>query len=432
MATTARAPGGRFASVYDTLELYGVVRDVALVASPEEPTSVSEAAWDVARKRSSPPNAPSARAIRARLAGAERRSFPWRELLELVFDESRDPERVHALRARVAADGELDERHVYYALRRAAGELGRKTLAPDAYVRVREELIARARQRRRGSSKGVAPAYQFTARLLPTVGQVERIAGDWDRALELAGLESRPEHGARVRKRGMPIAEALDRFADEADGWFCRREQLLEYARDRGITVAAREPGVVWREYVAAAKALRDARGVTSRGLPPPGVYPDYPGRGGGARRRPATKPPGYWTPERCVAAVKRYFDDPTTGPNRSQKGYLAWSVGRDDAPAPNAFAKLGGWKAVSAMARGRLPIPELPDGRSQRDEAVLAHLEAHGQIRTTDVQRLFNVGADQARRILVSLRKRGLIVLGSKQATGRGVFYVQGSTASQ
>lgn len=427
MATTTHAQGGRFGSSYETLDLYGIVRDVALAASSEEPTAVSETVWDRARTKAGHPKAPSARAICARLADANGRSFSWRDLLELVFDEDRDPERVHALRARVGEDEALDERHVSYALRRAARELGGQTLAPDAYARAREKLIAGARRRRRGAAGRLAPLHQLVADLLPTVGQIERIAGDWDQALELAGLDPRPEHGARTSERGMPIAELLDRFADETGGWFCRRAQLLEYARDRGIVMAAPAGGTCWGEYVAAAEALRDARGATTHGLPPPGVYPDYPGRVDGGKRWPAAKPSDYWTPRCCVEAVKRYFDDPTTGPNHSQKRYLAWSVGRDDAPPPSAFEKLGGWKAVSAMVRGRMPIPELPEGRNQRDEAVLAHLDANGQIKAADIRKLFDVGSDQAGRTLASFRKRGLIVLGSKRATGRGVFYVLG-----
>jgi hypothetical protein len=290
VATTTRAPGGRFASAYDTLDLYGIVRDVALAASAEEPTSVSEAVWDAAREPAGHPGTPSARAICARLSDAEGRPFPWRELLELVFDESRDPEHVHALRARVEEDDALDEGHVYYALRRAARELGVKTLAPDGYARVRAQLIERARRRRRREAGHLTPVHELLLRLLPTVGQIERVAGDWPRALEFAELDPRPELGARIPERGTPIAEVLDRFADETGGSLCRPRQLLEYARNRGIVMAARARDSSWDDYLAEVKALHEARGATTHGLPPRGVYPDYPGRGEGSSRRPATE----------------------------------------------------------------------------------------------------------------------------------------------
>jgi hypothetical protein len=47
-------------------------------------------------------------------------AVPWRELLELVFDENRDIERTHALRAGVTRDDSFDREDVYYALRRFA------------------------------------------------------------------------------------------------------------------------------------------------------------------------------------------------------------------------------------------------------------------------------------------------------------------------
>jgi hypothetical protein len=118
-------------------------------------------------------HAPSARAICARLADREGKPFPWRALLELVFDSSRDIAQTHALRHRQAEADHSTEQHLYYALRRLASELGTPAPGPDAYARKRQQLIRNDRRR------GV----DLLEELLPTVGQVERIAGSWERGL---------------------------------------------------------------------------------------------------------------------------------------------------------------------------------------------------------------------------------------------------------
>ena len=188
MATTARRPSGTFASEFDDLGLYTLVRVVAEFVAPDEPTLVTQAAWDASREPSGHPHAPSARAICARLSDRDGKPFPWRELLELVFDASRDIEATHAQRRGQAEAEHFTEQHLYYALRRVASELGTQSPGPDAYARKRQQLIADDRRR------GV----DLLDDLLPTVGQIERIAGSWDAALAFAGLDSRDGNGARA------------------------------------------------------------------------------------------------------------------------------------------------------------------------------------------------------------------------------------------
>jgi hypothetical protein len=440
VATTRIA--GRFRSAFPTLELYGIVRAVAEVARSQTPTLVTEAAWDAARAAAGYSDAPSARAICMRLADADGQPFPWRELLELVFDETRDIELTHALRTwRVEADDSLDGDDVYYALRRVAiGELEQQSLKPDEYRRERERLIASASRRRSDS-------VELVAQTLPTVGQIERIAGDWDKALALAELEPRqtPTKNGHANE-SVPIAEVLDRFADEADGWFCRRAQLLQYARERKIVMAARAQGSRWEDYIAEAAARRKARGALTRGLPPIGTWPSYGRMGEEASSdsvQEATgetvKPAYYWTLERCVEAARKYHDDPTAPGNPSQARYRAWAVGRPDAPSPSAFARYGGWKVVSKLARRAGPLParvtiethhdrfdRFAAERKQREAAALACLDEQGQITNRDVQALLGISEHRARHLLRGLRERSVIKLGSEHAVGRSVFYVR------
>jgi hypothetical protein len=336
MATTARRPGvGTFESEYDDLGLYTLVRIVAEFVSPDDPAAVTQAAWDAGRAPSGHPGAPSARAICARLADRDGKPFPWRELLELVFDPSRDVGYTHAQRRGEEEAGHFTEEHVYYALRRVADERDVKTLGPDAYARARQELIAA--DRRRGVN--------LLGELLPTVGQIERIVGDWAGALKLAELE--PRNG---------------------DSW-----------------------------------------------KPPKGV----------PRRR------NHWTLELCVDAVRRYFKQLSSRQAASKKGYLAWSTGHEDAPAPSSFDRYGGWATVSRLARGSGPIPHVPTKAEKIEAAVLAYIDKHGQIMTRDVPALLCVGSTTASTVLKRLKDKGVIAVGSKHATGRSVFYIRGGAGS-
>jgi hypothetical protein len=327
MATAARRPSGTFASEYDDLGLYTLVRIIAEFVSPDEPTLITMAAWDAGREPSGHPHAPSARAICARLADRDGNRFPWRELLELVFEPARNIEQTHALRHRRPEADHFTEQHLYYALRRVASELKTQSPGPDAYARKREQLIADDRRR------GV----DLLEELLPTVGQVERIAGSWEAGLELAGLDSRAGNGVR---------------------------------------------------------------------------------RPSGRRH--------HWTLERCVDAVRRYHEGLRAGRPGSKKGYLAWSVGRADVPAPATFDRYGGWKRVAALARGSEPVPHVPTKAEQVEGAVLQYIDAHGQISSGELQTLLGVSEHVAGRVLKRMKAAGQIIVGSEHNRGRSVFYVR------
>lgn len=426
MATVARRPRGTFSSEYDDLGLYTLVRVIAEFVAPDEPTLVTQAAWDAGRTPSGHPGAPSARAICARLADRDGKPFPWRELLELVFDDSLDMERSHARRRGEAESDGFTDAHVYYALRRVARELDTTTLVPDQYGRTREDLLAGDRRRQCGG---------LLRELMPTVGQIERVAGGWDRALELAELEPRPELSGSRPAPGMPTVAALELYAEATDGWFCNRTVLQQFARDRDFGLAAQEPGTSWSDHIAEATARREARGEPIKGMAPPGVRPSCAGIGDGGqkRRAQAIRPPGFWTLERCLDAIRRFLAELSSGVNPTQKRYLAWSNGREDASAPAAFAQYGGWKVLLAIARGAAPTSTAATpaqhgeaATQRRDAVVFAHLDATGKITTRDVQALLGVNDAWASTLLRQLRERGEIVLGSESARGRGVFYVR------
>jgi hypothetical protein len=93
---------------------------------------------------------------------------------------------------------------------------------------------------------------------------------------------------------------------------------------------------------------------------------------------------------------------------------------------SPSAFDKFGGYQRILKLARDTTPLPHLPTREDEIETVVLAHLAVHGKIKNADVQRLFGLSADNARRTLGRLRNPGVIELGSKSSTGRSVFYVR------
>jgi hypothetical protein len=415
MAKAARRRDGTFDSEYDELGLYALVRTVADFVSPDEPTLVTEKAWDAGRAPSGHPDAPSARAICVRLADTKGKSFPWPELLEVACDPDRDITQTHASR-RGAEDGDhFTEDHVFYALRLAAGERKTKTLAPDTYTQTRDNLIAAARRR------GV----DLLEDLLPTVGQVERVAGGWPAALEFAGLE--PRNGdSWSAKKGLPIVEALDLHAEATGGWLCTYAALDAFAERFGFSLGRREEGKSWTAYLAEATELRaERKATTEKDLPGPEKKLEYKLPEEAAEDLTPRRRRGHWTKELCVAAARRYLDQLRAGRPASKKGYLAWSTGRPDAPAPSTFDQHGGYKEIMRLARSSDPNENVPTKDEEIEAAVLAYLDEHGKINNSAVQALLRVKPDVARRTLGRLRDRGVIELGSKAATGRAVHYV-------
>ena len=73
-----------------------------------------------------------------------------------------------------------------------------------------------------------------------------------------------------------------------------------------------------------------------------------------------------------------------------------------------------------------------MPNMPTRQEAAVLAYIDTHGKIKNADVHVLLDVEPEVARRTLNRRREHGVIVLGSKAATGRAVFYVRAASSSK
>lgn len=198
-SATQRNRSGRFGSVYTKEMLYLLVELVTVQIDPIEPTAVSQPSFDreapgVAAKQGWP-KPPTARAIAMRLGKS------WL-LIKQEATEERSIQQILARAEGVRIANWLDERHVFYAIRRIHLYLGKReeeTLLPHEYERGRNELLAEARRLRRDT---------VVEELLPTRGQILWLyGGDWDEALRLARLPATPK-----TRRGHPILKLAEHF----------------------------------------------------------------------------------------------------------------------------------------------------------------------------------------------------------------------------
>jgi hypothetical protein len=217
----------RFQSHYDHHGLIEAVRKVAKFVNPNSPTATTEAAFDAARSPAGHPQCPRADSIGRRL------SYPWRELLELVFDETRDAE--HAIAARRARQQrlKLSDAEIASALSLVARHLQARSLRPGEYDAGRAHLI-------RSDDQAWLHGRRLEASL-PTADQLlhalEQRDLDWDEGLKRAGLESRT--GAVGAAAGLPPATAIELFIDDM-GALPNCRQPRRYARHKGFALRSR------------------------------------------------------------------------------------------------------------------------------------------------------------------------------------------------
>ncbi|HEX5557616.1 MAG TPA: hypothetical protein VFX13_08355 [Gaiellales bacterium] len=355
MKTKTRSEG-RFESAYTTIALRAAIREIAETAAPDDPLECRQRAFDAARASAGHPHAPSARACCQRL-GRRGSAIPWEDLLQSVFDQ--DDLQVEARRGGKAAEPHLDSAHLYFALRWAARELNVEILAPDRYDEYRGSVLGRAM---RGEQQA-----QELLELLPTVGQIQRIAAgakkdgavavelaDWDAALVLAELNPRPDRSHPVAPQsGMPLAKAIYWWVKcsgspyrprmEDVRWFAEMADVrLEGGKDR-----------FWIGHLDKAAELLEADGLTlGEELVPPGTHvrlhiPDW----GIPGAVPRVAAPGGWPRKACLRSMRVFIASRQAGQKRTQKQYVVWASGHPDRPSAQVFAKYGGFEKLRAEA---------------------------------------------------------------------------------
>ncbi len=369
MAIQARDRKGRAKARYDDSALQTAVKEVAEKAAPADPSAVTQTAFDRARAAAGHEDLPTARAICMRL-GRHGKSVAWRELLTLVFDDSRCPDRAAIGRARRnGQEGRhLGERHLFFGLNRVAQHLG---LDPEAdfsqpeYEEGRRQVLALSDRR---------PAdREILEQLLPTANQIQRIAaalepsdlGHWDRALRAVGRRARPtpgNDGSRMPKVevGLALPVAIHYFI-EANKRMPSSTALLEFGRKLGIRVEHPKRGRRWADVLDEARRYRAELGIeTPYGNPkaggravkkeikiPTDGIPDAPPAGTGRLR-------SRYSRQDCIEAIVTALNElaeTEPGVTLTRTRYLQASKG-GRLPAPNLLDRHGTWSELLAEAR--------------------------------------------------------------------------------
>lgn len=329
----------RFQTAYRDDELLGVVREVALVADPDNPVSVSTRRWDRTREDAGHPDAPSARQIVTRLNATGRRVIGWPRIVELAFEEDPDARRQGlTVASRRPEQAHLTVRHLEVAMRRAATHLGRRCFGPDAYTTAVEAVVAAL----------PAASREHTAGLFPTVGQIERITrgeelpvkpGEtaWDRALMLAGLEPRTPVEKSSRKDALEPEQIIELYAS-LTGRLPKLGTARDFAAHNRVAMRAPKPDSAagWETCLDAyrARLVAEGREVPAdpikipRGTPPLDIPEEI------RATLPAAYQRGHWqeNPDAMIAAMADYLQTlgprqkPTTADYRAkQRGRREW-----------------------------------------------------------------------------------------------------------
>ena len=320
------------------------VRELASLASPAEPESVSQRAFDAARERS---------ATHALLPGAkriaERLGLSWREVVAVAHEPEARQNQLLSVKARERAQDWLTAEHVRVVLQLVAARLGVDSVTTRGYRVERARLLVEDRARPRNGRW----------LLLPDDEQIIACAGSWDAALRIAGLNETSERRPAEGQLGAPtLVDLLERFHDE-HGFQPSARDLRAFARGNGVPYPSERSqrfGAAVAEWVASRqhRGLPDSRvikRVGGRGNRAPDYSRDVGAARLGERRR------GKWTRASCAAAVARYLEQLRRAERSTERGYADWAAAqpRGDAPALATIQALGGWEAVRRKAQEHL-----------------------------------------------------------------------------
>jgi hypothetical protein len=322
----------RFESRYDLRSLVDIVAHVARAADANEPERVSQSRYDAARAQAGYGDAPSARQTAARF------KMPWSELLALALS-GRNVEKALGYRFGEDEDDLLGEADVRVALRAVAFRLHRKTLSRVEYIEERERMLASARRHWLHESPLT----------LPSANQIERVAGDWEAALQAAGLGPRP---VPVKRPGMAPLDVLE-LALEAHGALpSGRFELARFAAANQIALSRFERGKVWPDYIAELRERRAEWGKwTPTAAPAPDNRPDF--------SKPIALPPDTparqkkrWTREECLVALTGLLAELPASQRLTLRVYQQKSRGRPELPALGSLQRHGSFTELVAEAR--------------------------------------------------------------------------------
>jgi hypothetical protein len=267
----------------------------------------------------------------------------WKESLALALDPTRSVDSVLGKKEGEEDQPWLTDEDVRAALQIVARRLGKKTLKPVEYREERRLMLGRARR-----------PYRHRAELsLPTEGQIERITGSWDEALEIAELKPRPQTGGGT---GVPIVAVIELFL-ETFGYLPGVGQLEGFARAQGIPLVKRERGKPYADYIAELAGERTEWGKWTPAKPlsraKPKLDSPVPGLAALLARFPdAQKRRKRWTREECIEALARLLAEWPNDKRLTEDAYQEASRNRDYLPSLSSLQRQGGFARLVSKSR--------------------------------------------------------------------------------
>jgi hypothetical protein len=320
-------------SPYDDHGLVDAVAAIVNHVRPDEPEEVTQREFDVHRgDLESFPHVPTAKQICARLDVA------WPRLLTSIVNARRRRWVLHSVNKDELHW--LTENHVAAAVRAAGVRVGKPGLAPHEYTRERANMLREDRRRWLHGGRLV----------LPTVHQILRVMGTWDRAVELAGLDPQARH-PRKHTGGVSIEEAMERFL-ETQGALPSLKRLAAFASTQGFPLARQARPMA--ESIDLLRSARAERGLwTPPRMPRGNKHPPYDFTYGSTRKPGEQRKRKRITRDDCVESVITYLDELPARTKASQKHYTGFATGRPDVVAASSISlQEGGWSGVLAEAR--------------------------------------------------------------------------------
>jgi hypothetical protein len=333
-----RRDDGSFVSTYSNADLYKLVALAARKGRPDSPHSLSVRVFDQTLPAIGYPDAPSGRAIYARL------KQPWPVIVERALSErsQRSERQSESVLKRKEEAPWLTERHLFFALKAIAKFKEAETIPELSYEPWRAAYLADRVQETQQS-------LDLLEQLIPTQGQILRIAvsldaegkAAWDKALAYAGLAPRSRATALT---GLPIVEALQLYIEATDGQFSPSiDELDRLGKEWGIMIAKRERGKKWQAYLDECRVEREAKGLAMptarrvRGIAQPTIGPKP-----GGLQAPERGHRHRWTDENMGAQVVTDYvlDCRARSVTPSQDDYREWAKGRRDRPAASTLER--------------------------------------------------------------------------------------------
>lgn len=316
-----RTSAGRFLTEQprDTRFLLTIVRDVALAAvatdPKRDPRSVTHDEFKVAAFLpglvAEYGRIPSPNAICASFPDGDGRPIRWRALLKLALDEERSElayRREHEARLKVDADLGLTDAHIFFALNyvhrteRARSAKTPPFLRAAVYDAVRGRLVEADKRRQ--------IPHDLEA-MLPTRYQIERVAGGWWRACEIAQIPLADSNMLDGRL-GVPLVDAVLRYYVASGGFLPSRGQMYDFAIAFDFALQRSIGGRWQRGAIIPARAEIERRHLPEPEPYDPGKNPIVEPPQGYERNPddPAYQPKHYWSDKpHVLQLVTEYLD---------------------------------------------------------------------------------------------------------------------------